>query len=128
MNGKNRLRVTKLEGFEVKAANMKQPKISRSARSFIDAYTPKSFFIINPNLSAEDKLRKTEIRWMIPIEFNEKGSSPALSEVICFLWMSQKIDFKKVEHLAKMVWQYISIPKPLFLPPQTFNIFQALFN
>ena len=36
-----------LEGFEAKAGHMKQPKLSRSARSFIDAYSPESFFVIN---------------------------------------------------------------------------------
>lgn len=56
-----------LEGFEAKASH--RPKLSRSARSFIQAYSPESFFVVNLNIRAEMSMDKTVIRWVTPIEF-----------------------------------------------------------
>jgi predicted AAA+ superfamily ATPase len=58
-----------LEGFEAKAGRMDRPKISRSARSFIEAYSPETFFVINSTLSAEAVIDKTAMRWLKPLEF-----------------------------------------------------------
>jgi len=56
-----------LEGFEAKASH--RPKLSRSARSFIQAYSPESFFVVNLNIRAEMSMDKTVIKWVTPIEF-----------------------------------------------------------
>lgn len=58
-----------LEGFEAKASRMDRPKLSRSARSFIKAYCPESFFVVNLNLRAEMDMDKTFIKWVTPVEF-----------------------------------------------------------
>ncbi len=58
-----------LEGFEAKASRMDRPKLSRSARSFIKAYCPESFFVVNLNLRTEMDIDKTFIKWVTPVEF-----------------------------------------------------------
>jgi len=60
-----------IEGFEAKAGHMKRPKISRSARSFIEAYSPARFYVVNLNLSAQKLINKTAVRWITPLEFTE---------------------------------------------------------
>jgi len=60
-----------VEAFEAKASHMKRPKISRSARSFIEAYSPATFYVVNLNLSAEMFINKTAVRWITPLEFKE---------------------------------------------------------
>jgi predicted AAA+ superfamily ATPase len=58
-----------LEGFEAKAGRMDRPKLSRSARSFIEAYSPETFFVINLTLSADAVIDKTAVKWLKPPEF-----------------------------------------------------------
>lgn len=53
-----------LDGVEVKAAHMKRPKLSRSARSFIEAYAPRRFYVVNRELDAEEELGPTTVRWL----------------------------------------------------------------
>lgn len=60
-----------VEAFEAKASHMKRPKISRSARSFIGAYSPARFYMVNLNLSAEMVINKTAVRWITPLEFKK---------------------------------------------------------
>ena len=57
-----------LEGFEAKAGRMDKPKLSRSARSFIEAYSPESFFVVNINLRDKIVLDKTVIKWVTPLD------------------------------------------------------------
>ena len=58
-----------LEGFEAKAGRMDRPKLSRSAWSFIEAYSPETFFVINLNLCTETLINSTKIKWVTPLEF-----------------------------------------------------------
>ena len=53
-------------GVEVKASPMQRPKLSRSARSFIDAYRPSVFVVVNLALHADDRIGDTEVRWRPP--------------------------------------------------------------
>lgn len=60
----------RLAGIEVKAKAMGRPKISRSSRSFIEAYHPADFFVVNTKLDHADTLGKTTIRWVVPHTMN----------------------------------------------------------
>lgn len=53
-------------GFEIKAAPLQRPKLSRSARSFIEAYAPKVFVVVNLALDETRRLGDTEVRWRPP--------------------------------------------------------------
>lgn len=53
-----------LIGYEVNAVPMKQPKLARASRSFINAYTPSQFYVVNLNLRHEEVMDKTQIRWL----------------------------------------------------------------
>jgi hypothetical protein len=50
-----------LIGIEVKSGSLPKPTISRSARSFIDAYHPRQFLIVNMQNSTETMLGDTQI-------------------------------------------------------------------
>lgn len=52
--------------IEVKYQNLKQPKISRSFRSFVDAYQPKKGFIVTQEFSDTIQLENTEV-FFIPL-------------------------------------------------------------
>jgi hypothetical protein len=58
-----------IEAFEAKATHLKNRKLSRSARSFIDAYGPDTFTLINLNLNQEERTNKTRIRFVDPLKF-----------------------------------------------------------
>lgn len=51
-------------GIEVKAGNLGRPNIPRSARSFIEAYRPKVFFIVSKDITAADRIGTTQVRWL----------------------------------------------------------------
>ena len=53
-------------GIEVKAAEMKRPNLSRSSHSFIEAYNPKVFYVVNLSLAAEQRIGETTVRWVGP--------------------------------------------------------------
>jgi uncharacterized protein len=55
-----------LVGVEVKATALPRPKLSRSARSFIEAYEPARLWVVNLELEAEEELGKTRVRWVGP--------------------------------------------------------------
>lgn len=55
-------------GLEVKAGNLQRPAVSRSSRSFIEAYRPSAFFVTSPEYAARDQIGPTEIRWIPPQE------------------------------------------------------------
>lgn len=56
-----------LLGVEVKAAAMREPELSRSARSFIEGYAPRQLVVINLALDARERVGNTEVRWL-PVE------------------------------------------------------------
>ncbi len=56
-----------LVAIEVKATTMKRPMLPRSARSFIEAYSPRRFYVVNLELDASEKLGQTSVRWL-PID------------------------------------------------------------
>ena len=58
-----------LEAFEAKAGPMKRPKLSRSAHSFIDAYSPAFFYVVNLNLRHETVIGKTTVMWLTHLDF-----------------------------------------------------------
>ncbi|MEO0627189.1 MAG: DUF4143 domain-containing protein, partial [Bacteroidota bacterium] len=48
---------------EVKSAEMKKPKMSRSFRAFIEKYAPKEAWLINKSLKGEEKLGNTWVKF-----------------------------------------------------------------
>lgn len=58
----------RLVAVEVKASRLERPKLPRAARSFIDAYEPRSLFIVNTGLEHRDTLASTRLRWLHPVE------------------------------------------------------------
>ena len=55
-----------LVGVEVKAAELGRPAITRSARSFVDAYAPTAFLVVNRGIEAGQDLGRTAVRWIRP--------------------------------------------------------------
>lgn len=53
-------------GVEVKCARLSRGKISRSSRSFIEAYAPKKFFVVNRGYEGSTRLAKTEVIHLRP--------------------------------------------------------------
>ena len=65
-------RSNSLFAIEVKAGSLKQPKITRSLRSFIEAYSPDKVIVFNDSLKDRIKINKT------PIVFDTLISIPKL--------------------------------------------------
>jgi len=63
-------------GFEVKAGALASPRLSRSSRSFIEAYAPRRFFVINETLRHADRIGRSDVRW---ITFLDLGRGTGLS-------------------------------------------------
>ena len=59
-------RPDQLLAFEVKATAMRRTKLSRSARSVIDAYAPARFYVVNLALTHTEVVNGTEVRWVPP--------------------------------------------------------------
>jgi len=55
-----------LVGVEVKAGRLGRQTIPRSARSFIDAYSPDLFLIVASDGAGSERIGATEIRWIRP--------------------------------------------------------------
>ena len=53
-----------LIGIEVKASAMARKALSRSSRSFIEAYSPAEFWVLNDSLRAEETMNSTTLRWV----------------------------------------------------------------
>jgi predicted AAA+ superfamily ATPase len=69
----------RLVGVEVKASALKRPMLSRSSRSFIEAYAPGDFIVVNLGLTAMDRIGDTDIRWEGPELFARlEGRPPVL--------------------------------------------------
>jgi predicted AAA+ superfamily ATPase len=60
-----------LIGIEVKAAPLVRPKLGRAAHSFIDAYRPDRFVLINSALRHDDELGGVPILYRRPFELAE---------------------------------------------------------
>ncbi len=56
----------KLFALEVKYAALKQPKLARSARSFIDAYHPTQFVVVNMALEENTSVGDTPVHFVTP--------------------------------------------------------------
>jgi hypothetical protein len=54
----------RLLGIEVKSASMTRPVLLRSSRSFVEAYSPREFWVLNESLSAKDTTGVTQLRWI----------------------------------------------------------------
>jgi predicted AAA+ superfamily ATPase len=57
-------RAGRLLGVEVKAGRLARTTLSRSSRSFIEAYEPPEFWVLNAELVAEERIGPTRVRWM----------------------------------------------------------------
>ncbi len=51
-------------GVEVKAGRLRRPTLPRASRSFIEAYEPAKFFVVNNGLSHQESLGQTEVCWI----------------------------------------------------------------
>ena len=60
-----------LHAVEVKFASPKRPFLSRSVRSFVDAYRPKRMAVINMTLDYGLKVGKTRVSFLTPLKFLE---------------------------------------------------------
>ena len=54
---------------EVKSASLRKPGLSRSARSFIDAYHPRFFYLVNMTLNDEISIGSTSVFFITPAMF-----------------------------------------------------------
>lgn len=70
-----RQRGTRIEAFEAKAGRMAKPRLSRSSRSFIEAYSPEHFFVVTLNSSHQESIGKTLVRWVTHVVLLEKIQS-----------------------------------------------------
>lgn len=61
-----------LLAVEVKAGALKKPKISRSLRSFIQAYTPQMAFVVNTGLQTEIAVNGTPVRFILGSELEAR--------------------------------------------------------
>ena len=66
-----------LVGIEVKAATGGRPGITRSARSFVEAYAPKALLVVNRGVDTTSDLGSTHVRWVRPPDL-----ATALAEVL----------------------------------------------
>jgi predicted AAA+ superfamily ATPase len=67
----------KIMAMEVKAADLERPGLSRSARSFIDAYHPEKFMILNPSLETTLTIDNCQIDFQTPVTLMDKyGQRP----------------------------------------------------
>jgi len=58
----------KVYALEVKFASLKSQKVSKSVWSFIEAYQPEEFIIVNMSLDSSIALKKTKINFITPYE------------------------------------------------------------
>lgn len=53
-------------GIEVKASRLARPALSRSSRSFLDAYRPPLFLVVNTGVTHRAEIAATTIQWVQP--------------------------------------------------------------
>ncbi len=63
-------------GLEVKAGQLRRPTLPRAARSFVDAYRPGAFFLVNTGRDDRQRIGDTEVRWLAP-----RGLAAAVAEI-----------------------------------------------
>lgn len=56
-------------GIEVKFTGLTQPGLSKSARSFIDAYAPERFALFNRSLEEITSVGATDVSFITPATF-----------------------------------------------------------
>jgi len=61
----------KIYPVEVKFASLRQPKVSRSIRSFIEAYEPDKFIIVNMTLEKQIRANHTSVQFITPYTLHE---------------------------------------------------------
>jgi hypothetical protein len=49
---------------EVKAGHSTRPRFPRAARSFVEAYRPRTFLMVQGGLSHRQREGETEVRWL----------------------------------------------------------------
>ncbi|HXV64580.1 MAG TPA: hypothetical protein VEK15_28035 [Vicinamibacteria bacterium] len=54
--------------LEVKSEKIRRASIPRSARSFIEAYGPRSFLVINRGLETRTRIGRTDVGWVLPTD------------------------------------------------------------
>jgi hypothetical protein len=64
-------------GVEVKAQELTRPLLPRASRSFIEAYDPKDFLMVNLALEREERVAETRVRFVTPA-----GMGQALAEAL----------------------------------------------
>lgn len=57
---------------EVKADRRGRPALSRSLRSFLDAYQPATALVVNSGLTHQDRIGETEVEWILPPQFQRR--------------------------------------------------------
>jgi predicted AAA+ superfamily ATPase len=57
-----------LLGIEVKSASSRKPKLSRAARSFLQAYGPQNLLVVNMGYTGEERIAGTDVLWIEPIQ------------------------------------------------------------
>ncbi len=58
-------------GLEVKFSSLKQAKLSKSSRSFIEAYKPRKFAVLNMALEHSVKIQATDVHFVTPYELSQ---------------------------------------------------------
>ena len=56
-----------LVGVEVKAGHMRRPRLSKSARSFVEAYRPTRFLVVNSALEHQESAEGVPVTWCTPV-------------------------------------------------------------
>jgi uncharacterized protein len=57
---------------EVKADRRGRPSLSRSLRSFLDAYKPATALVVNSGLAHRDRAGETEVEWLLPPRLQQR--------------------------------------------------------
>jgi hypothetical protein len=63
-------------GVEVKAGRLGRPKLRRAARSFLDAYRPRRFLVVNTGLEHREEVSGTAVRWLRPPALAAAATEP----------------------------------------------------
>jgi hypothetical protein len=58
--------------IEVKSERIRRPTVPRSARSFIEAYGPRSFLVVNRGLETRIRVGETHVEWVLPMDMMQR--------------------------------------------------------
>ncbi len=67
----------RLVALEVKAQRLARPTLPRACRSFIEAYEPERFLLVNRGLVHEESLGRTRVVWTTPADLRPEDLSAA---------------------------------------------------